>query len=70
MRFKVKMKKEGTECELPINYQYELMSAIYSIFAKADKAYADSLHENDNKRFKPPSASICYRRYRDFKSNH
>ena len=50
------MKVEGAERELPVNYQYELMSAVYAIFAKADKAYADSLHENgyqvDNKRFK------------------
>lgn len=56
MRFRIKMKVEGNERELPINYQYELMSAIYSILSKADKEYASRLHEKgyqtSHKRFK------------------
>lgn len=45
MRFRIKMRVEGNERELPINYQYELMSTIYSILSAADIKYADMLHE-------------------------
>lgn len=56
MRFRIKMKVEGREKETPINYQYEMMSAIYSILSKADGEYAQKLHDDgyvsDFKRFK------------------
>lgn len=56
MRFKIQLKIEGASKKLPINYQYELMSAVYSLLANADKNYATNLHETgyqtDNKRFK------------------
>lgn len=56
MRFKVKMKVEGRSRKFPVNYQYELMSAIYSIMSKADQDYANRLHQkgyvSTNKNFK------------------
>ncbi|MEE1084003.1 MAG: CRISPR-associated endoribonuclease Cas6 [Paludibacteraceae bacterium] len=72
MRFKIIMKVEGKSNEMPINYQYEMMSAIYSIFRKADEDYANMLHKDGylstNKRFKlfcfsnliAPNRGICY----------
>ena len=42
--------------EIPINYQYELSSAIYKMMSKGDADYASWLHDNafrvDNKTFK------------------
>lgn len=56
MRFKIQMTVVGREREIPINYQYEMMSAIYSILSKADGDYARMLHDegyvSDVKRFK------------------
>lgn len=56
MRFRILMEPEGRERIIPINYQYEMMSAIYSLLSKADSEYAQTLHDkgytSDIKRFK------------------
>lgn len=58
MRFKLILQvlKQDLGNELPINYQYELSSAIYKILSKSNASYSHWLHENgfiaDNKRFK------------------
>ena len=43
MRFKITLFAKGKQ--LPINYQYPLSAAIYKIIDKADKDYAEFLHE-------------------------
>lgn len=56
MRFRVTMNVEGKNREMPINYQYEMMSAIYSVLENADSEYARMLHDegysSDIKKFK------------------
>lgn len=56
MRFKIQMTPVGRDRKIPINYQYEMMSAIYSILSTADGDYAKMLHDegyaSDVKRFK------------------
>lgn len=48
MRFKLTLQvlPEVAGRDLPLNYQYELSSAIYKILAKSDQEYASWLHEN------------------------
>ena len=58
MRFKITLEllPELNGREIPINYQYELSSAIYRILANGDAEYASWLHDNgfqgENKKFK------------------
>lgn len=58
MRFKVTLQllPQLKGREIPINYQYELSSAIYRILSKGDAEYAKWLHDNgfriENKNFK------------------
>lgn len=58
MRFKISLQllPEVSGREIPINYQYELSSAIYRILSNGDSEYAKWLHDNgfesDNKKFK------------------
>lgn len=58
MRFKLTLQllPEIKGRAIPINYQYELSSAIYRIVSSADEQYANWLHDNgfesDNKKFK------------------
>lgn len=56
MRFRITMNVEGKNRVMPINYQYEMMSAIYSVLENADSEYARMLHDegysSDIKRFK------------------
>ena len=48
MRFKLilNVEKQVRGTLLPLNYQYELASAIYKILANADQQYSDWLHKN------------------------
>lgn len=48
MRFKLilNVEKQARGTLLPLNYQYELASAIYKILANADQQYSDWLHKN------------------------
>ena len=58
MRFKLTLQllPEIKGRAIPINYQYELSSAIYRILSNSDEQYAQWLHDNgfesDNKKFK------------------
>lgn len=58
MRFKITLQllPEIKGREIPINYQYELSSAIYRILSNGDEVYAQWLHNNgfqsENKKFK------------------
>lgn len=58
MRFKLKLQVQAEKWgrKIPLNYQYELSSAIYNILSKSSSGYAYWLHENgfsvDNKKFK------------------
>ncbi len=45
MRFKLILERTGTGRFLPINYQYELSSAIYRIVDQADSDFAEFLHQ-------------------------
>ncbi|WP_143959475.1 CRISPR-associated endoribonuclease Cas6 [Litoribacter populi] len=45
MRFRIHLRKEGEKAFLPINYQYELSSAIYKTIDRADSAFSRFLHE-------------------------
>lgn len=44
MRFKLTLYVTGRNKILPLNYQYELSSAIYRIISAADKEFCDFLH--------------------------
>ncbi len=57
MRLKIKFSLSGAKQHLPLNYQYPVSSWIYKVLAKADKEFAEMLHENGyktekGKRFK------------------
>lgn len=58
MRFKLTLRilPEVSGREIPINYQYELTSAIYKMLSKGNADYATWLHDNafraDNKTFR------------------
>lgn len=45
MRLKLTLRPDSPRCIIPINYQYQLSSAIYSILANADPEYTRWLHE-------------------------
>lgn len=45
MRFRINLEKMGRSDFLPINYQYELSSAIYKVIDRADGAFSKFLHE-------------------------
>ncbi len=45
MRFRINLEKMGRGDFLPINYQYELSSAIYKVIDRADGAFSQFLHE-------------------------
>lgn len=45
MRFLITLSPAGSAVVLPVNYQYPLAAAIYSIIQQADEVYADFLHE-------------------------
>ncbi|MEX2513516.1 MAG: CRISPR-associated endoribonuclease Cas6 [Cyclobacteriaceae bacterium] len=45
MRFLISLQRVGHASFLPINYQYELSSAIYKTINKADSAFSRFLHE-------------------------
>lgn len=45
MRFKIRLQKEGGRGYLPINYQYELSSAIYRTIDRADSEFSQFLHD-------------------------
>lgn len=45
MNFLIKL-HTSSSIVIPVNYQYPLSSAIYSIISKGDATYADFLHEN------------------------
>ena len=45
MRFKISLRKEGGRGYLPINYQYELSSAIYRTIDRADSEFSQFLHD-------------------------
>ena len=44
MRFNIVLERTGNEKYIPINYQYELSSAIYRIVDQADSEFAKFLH--------------------------
>src|SRR5680860_845049 len=44
MRFKIRLKRTSREKFLPINYQYELSSAIYKVIDRSDSEFSDFLH--------------------------
>ncbi|MFC4872201.1 CRISPR-associated endoribonuclease Cas6 [Negadavirga shengliensis] len=44
MRFRIHLTRQGKGSFLPINYQYELSSAIYKIIDRADSAFSGFLH--------------------------
>lgn len=44
MRFRIQLCKERGNAYLPINFQYELSSAIYRIINRADSAFSKFLH--------------------------
>lgn len=44
MRFNIVLERTGAGRFIPINYQYELSSAIYRIVDQADSAFAEFLH--------------------------
>lgn len=48
MRFRITLKVNANVFgrRLPLNYQYELSSAVYRIFASSDREFATWLHEN------------------------
>ncbi len=50
MRLKVEL-KSLTSGLLDYNYNHHLQSMIYEVIEKADKSYADSLHEHSNPKF-------------------
>ncbi|MCB1157143.1 MAG: CRISPR-associated endoribonuclease Cas6 [Leptospiraceae bacterium] len=52
MRFILKLKNIPGERILPINYQYELASWIYSVLAQGDKNYAKNLHSKKESAYK------------------
>lgn len=65
MRFKLKLHVNKAEGDLlPLNYHYELSSAIYRILSQHDDGYAQWLHDvgyrNGNKRFKLFNFSDLY----------
>ncbi|SMD44436.1 CRISPR-associated endoribonuclease Cas6 [Aquiflexum balticum DSM 16537] len=45
MRFKIRLQKEGGGWYLPINYQYELSSAIYRTIDRANSGFSKFLHD-------------------------
>ncbi|MCC5919969.1 MAG: CRISPR-associated endoribonuclease Cas6 [Cyclobacteriaceae bacterium] len=45
MRFEIHLRKMGRSSILPINYQYELSSAIYKIISQANEEFAAFLHQ-------------------------
>ncbi|WP_200976484.1 CRISPR-associated endoribonuclease Cas6 [Echinicola sp. 20G] len=57
MQFLVHLHRMGNSNFLPLNYQYELSSAIYRILEEADPAYSHFLHQEGfafgNKKYKP-----------------
>ncbi|WP_339708373.1 hypothetical protein, partial [Algoriphagus aquimarinus] len=46
MRFNIVLERTGTGKYIPINYQYELSSAIYRIVDQADSEFAEFLHHH------------------------
>src|SRR5690554_6855265 len=44
MRFKIRLTRTSQGKYLPINYQYELSSAIYKVINRADSAFSNFLH--------------------------
>lgn len=57
MQLKIKFKLSGKRQKLPLNYQYPISAWIYKVINKADKEFAQMLHENgyvtgEGKRFK------------------
>ncbi|WP_373282268.1 hypothetical protein [Belliella aquatica] len=45
MRFRIHLSKAERSSYLPINYQYELSSAIYKTIDRANSAFSQFLHE-------------------------
>lgn len=45
MRFKIHLRKEGGRGYLPINYQYELSSAIYKTIDRSNNGFSQFLHD-------------------------
>ena len=75
MRFLVHLDKMGNNNFLPLNYQYELSSAIYKVFEKADPAYSHFLHQEGyvfkKKSYKPFTFSfLSFDRYRIIKDHN
>ena len=69
MQFLVHLHKMGNNNFLPLNYQYELSSAIYRIFEEADPVYCHFLHQEGyafrNKKYKPFTFSfLTFDRYK------
>lgn len=69
MQFLVHLNKMGNNNFLPLNYQYELSSAIYRIFEEADPVYSHFLHQEGyafrNKKYKPFTFSfLTFDRYK------
>ena len=69
MQFLVHLHKMGNNNFLPLNYQYELSSAIYRIFEEADPVYSHFLHQEGyafrNKKYKPFTFSfLTFDRYK------
>lgn len=56
MRFTIQLRRTSRERFLPINYQYELSSAIYRIISEANNGFSTFLHQTgyqlDNKQFR------------------
>ena len=49
MRFKIKFQLSGKKQILPLNYQYPISAWIYKVLSRADKQFAQMLHESGYK---------------------
>lgn len=45
MRLNIKLSRTTKQCMLPMDYQYYISAWIYNVLKRADKVYADFLHE-------------------------
>lgn len=56
MQFLIELERTSSSTFLPLNYQYELSSAIYKVLEEADPAYSHFLHQEGfaygNKKYK------------------
>ncbi|ERM81493.1 hypothetical protein P872_10255 [Rhodonellum psychrophilum GCM71 = DSM 17998] len=62
MQFLLQLQRIGKSGFLPLNYQYELSSAIYKVLEQADAEYSQFLHfegyQYENKHYKPFTFSL------------